>query len=92
MKYMGIGGLPEMFAENVDERDYLLITDMFVDNNIEYPIAKRISIKELMKYIENYRKPTEWKCLRCNTIVDMVKFCCKCKTSPSPWEPINKSV
>jgi hypothetical protein len=28
----------------------------------------------------------KWKCRRCNTIVDMKKFKCKCKTSPSPWE------
>ena len=80
----------EIFAEDLDEKDFLLIGDNSTcfKNGSKFPTPKRISIKELMKYIENYRKPTEWKCLRCNTIVDMVKFQCKCKTSPSPWEPV----
>lgn len=29
-----------------------------------------------------------WKCRRCNSVVDMDAFKCKCVESPSPWEPI----
>jgi len=35
-----------------------------------------------------YSEYQEWKCHRCNSIVDMVNKRCKCKTSPSPWEPV----
>lgn len=36
------------------------------------------------------RKSNEqvWKCRRCNAIVDMQAFRCKCTESPSPWEPV----
>lgn len=34
-----------------------------------------------------YSEYTEWKCRRCGATVDMVNKRCKCKTSPSPWEP-----
>jgi hypothetical protein len=30
----------------------------------------------------------QWKCKRCGQIVDMEKFRCGCKESPSPWEPV----
>lgn len=32
--------------------------------------------------------PQKWRCRRCGEIVDYVAFRCKCKKSPSPWEPI----
>ncbi len=30
----------------------------------------------------------KWRCKRCNSMVDMVKFKCNCTESPSPWEPV----
>lgn len=30
----------------------------------------------------------EWRCIRCNQVVDYEKFRCGCSTGPSPWEPI----
>ena len=32
--------------------------------------------------------PHHWRCIRCNSVVDMEQFKCNCVTSPSPWEPV----
>ncbi len=94
--------LGEIRADDLSHDDCLLVSDVW-DDKAEGAVSKRMSVFEFLKYVREHIKDTKfipskptrfavteqkWRCRRCKAIVDMVKFRCKCKESPSPWEPI----
>lgn len=88
MAFKEASELQKMSAEEVDESDFILISDTINKDGDEWPVTKTISIKELRRYLENPKTETKWKCIRCGSLVDMTKFKCKCDKSPSPWKPV----
>jgi len=50
--------LEEMFASNVEDGDFLSITDVNDEQGIPKPISKKIKVGELMKYIQNHYEHT----------------------------------
>lgn len=70
-----------------------------VNLNYPYPVIGCVEVQTAVSLLANAYAEIEhlrrrdaagnkWKCRRCNSMVDMVAFRCKCNESPSPWEPI----
>jgi hypothetical protein len=80
--------------ELVELSDLLGAIEAYVINHYDIELDDLIRMKDATKSAfedgtrsSNYLHP-RWKCKRCKYEVDMVAFRCNCKTSPSPWEPI----
>src|SRR3989304_4286415 len=75
-----LSSLKEIKASELSANDYLLVSDM------SEQVSKKMSVVEFLQYLRRHIDETqsEWRCLRCNSMVDMEKFRCQCTESPSP--------